>query len=109
MITFENGYTLYFSGSSAATLDMGMWSEMYKPDAVIAHQSLAHDPLDSAMVVKLMTTGNPNLKTVIPHHHRVQPQAGAYNVADLRAAIQQYGVNVEFIDPQPLRPYTLRK
>src|SRR5712692_612084 len=42
MITFENGFNLYFSGSSAATMDMGVWGDMYKPDAAIVHQNERH-------------------------------------------------------------------
>jgi len=62
------------------------------------------------MTVKFMTTGNPNLRTVLPHHHRIQRQPGQqFTPADLRAAIQQLGVNVTFIEPEPLRPYTLTR
>ena len=39
MIRFENGYTIYFSGSSAATADMALWGEMYKP----GHDDLPHE------------------------------------------------------------------
>jgi L-ascorbate metabolism protein UlaG (beta-lactamase superfamily) len=110
MITFENGYTIYFSGSSAATMDMGMWGDWYKPDAAILHQDATHNPRDAAMVGKLMTTNNPNLKTVFPHHHRLQPQPGGlYRPSDLRNALQEAGVNVNFIEPNPLQPYTLTK
>ena len=110
MITFENGYTLYFSGSSAATMDMMAWADLYKPDAAIVHQGAAHEPRDAALVVKYMTNNNPNLKTVFPHHHRLQPQPGGlFRPADLRTAIQEAGVNINFIDPNPGQPYTLTK
>jgi L-ascorbate metabolism protein UlaG (beta-lactamase superfamily) len=109
MITFENGYTVYFAGSSAATLDMGMWAEMYQPDAAIVHQGSRHEPRDAAMVVRLMTANNPNLRTIFPHHHLAQPPAGQLTPADLRGAIQQLGLNVTFIEPEIGRPYTLTK
>src|SRR3954469_10492820 len=110
MITFENGYTVYFSGSSAATQDMAMWADMYKPDAAIVHQDILHEPRDAAMVVKFMTNNNPNLKTVFPHHHRIQPQPGAlFRPSDLRDEIQKQGINVQFIEPTPAQPYTLTK
>jgi L-ascorbate metabolism protein UlaG (beta-lactamase superfamily) len=110
MITFENGYTIYFSGSSAATLDMGMWGDWYKPDAAILHQDASHNPRDAAMVGKLISTNNPNLKTVFPHHQRLQPQPGGlFRPSDLRTALQEQGVNVNFIEPNPLQPYTLTK
>ena len=110
MITFENGYTIYFSGSSAATADMALWGDWYKPDAAIIHQNPDHEPRDAAAVGKFMTTNNPNLKTVFPHHHRIQPQAGnEARPSDLRNAIQQLGINVEFIEPTALRPYVLTR
>ena len=28
-------------------------------------------------MVRLLRTENPNLKTIIPHHHRLQPPPGA--------------------------------
>jgi L-ascorbate metabolism protein UlaG (beta-lactamase superfamily) len=110
MITFENGFTVYFSGSIAATQDMAWWADLYKPDAAIVHQSAAHEPRDAAMIVKFMTNNNPNLKTVFPHHHRLQPQPGGlFRPADLRTEIERMGINVTFIDPNPLQPYTLTK
>jgi L-ascorbate metabolism protein UlaG (beta-lactamase superfamily) len=92
MITLENGYTVYFQGSSAATADMALWAEMYKPDAMIFHMSGQHDPLDVAMSIRLMTTSNPNLKLIMPHHHRVQVPAGQTTVSDVQAAMAQLGV-----------------
>jgi len=110
MITFENGYTVYFSGSSAATLDMGMWGDWYKPDAAILHISSAHNPRDAAMVGKLISTNNPNLKTVFPHHHLMQSQPGGlFRPSDLRTELQRLDVNVNFIEPNPLQPYALTK
>lgn len=107
MITFENGYTVYFSGSSAATMDMQMWADLYKPDMAIVHISANHEPRDAAMIAKFMTNNNPNLKTVFPHHHRLQPQPGGVRPSDLRAAMDQMGLRLQFIDPDPLRPYVL--
>jgi L-ascorbate metabolism protein UlaG (beta-lactamase superfamily) len=110
MITFENGYTVYFSGSSAATQDMAVWADMYKPDAAIVHQSAAHEPRDAALIVKYMTNNNPNLKTVFPHHHRLQPQPGGlFRPSDLKTEIDRLGIQVNFIDPNPLQPYSLSK
>jgi hypothetical protein len=91
MIQFENGYTVYFSGSSAATADMAIWAEAYKPDAMIFHMDGRHDPTDVAMSIKLMGTNNPNLKMLIPHHHRVQTPAGQSGIQDVQAAMAQVG------------------
>jgi L-ascorbate metabolism protein UlaG (beta-lactamase superfamily) len=109
MITFENGYTVYFSGSSAATTDMSMWAELYKPDMAIVHISGNHEPRDAAMIAKFMTNNNPNLKTIFPHHHRLQPQPGGVRPTDLRDAMERMGLRLQFVEPVPLQPYTLTK
>jgi L-ascorbate metabolism protein UlaG (beta-lactamase superfamily) len=110
MVTFENGYTIYFSGSSAATMDMSLWGDWYKPDAAILHAQDSHDPRSAASVGKFLTTNNPNLRTVFPHHHRLQPQPGSlFRPTDLQAELERMGVNVNFINPTPLQPYTLTK
>src|SRR3979490_1223197 len=70
-ITFENGWTVYFSGSSAATAEQGMWAQMYKPNLAILHMGADTEPLDFAQQVKLLKTDNANLKTVFPHHNSV--------------------------------------
>jgi hypothetical protein len=49
MITMENGYTIYFSGSTDVTLDRKLWGEMFQPDA--------------AQMAKFLSEGNPNLTT----------------------------------------------
>ena len=98
MITFENGWTVYFTGSSAATADMALWAELYQPDAMIFHMGVDHDPLDIGMAVLLMTTRNPNLSMLIPHHHRVAPPPGATTVADVRAALDLMGIDIPILD-----------
>jgi L-ascorbate metabolism protein UlaG (beta-lactamase superfamily) len=55
-ITFENGWTVYFSGSTPALAEQALWAEMYKPDAVILHMGADHEPMDFAMQVKLLQT-----------------------------------------------------
>jgi L-ascorbate metabolism protein UlaG (beta-lactamase superfamily) len=109
MVIFENGYTVWFSGSSAATMDQQMWASMYKPDMAILHIAANREPRDAAMMAKFMTNDNPNLKTVFPHHHRLQPQPGGVRPSDLKSAIDALGLRLEFIDPDPLRPYNLSK
>jgi hypothetical protein len=56
--------------------------------------SSTKEPLDAAMTIKLTATDNPNLRTIMPHHHRVSPPAGATSVADVQAAIGAMGVNI---------------
>jgi len=109
VVRFENGYTVYFQGSSAATSDMALWADMYKPDLAIFHMSADHDPMDVAMSLKLMSTNNPNLKMAMPHHHRVQPAPGATTVADVQAAMAQLGVSVPITEEVRSEVYTLTK
>lgn len=101
MITFENGYTVYFTGSSAATQDMAMWAEAYKPDAMIVQMNPSGEPQDIGMAVKLVAGKSPNLKTLIPHHNRVSPPAGAPTVADMRAVLDSMGIKIPIT---PLAP-----
>lgn len=53
-----------------------MWAEMYCPDFAILPLNGDRDPLEFAMQVKQLVSGNPRLRAVMPHHHRVTPQAG---------------------------------
>ena len=109
VITFENGWTVYFTGSSAATADQALWAELYKPDAMIFHMSNTKEPLDAAMSIRLTMNGNPNLTTLIPHHHRVTPPAGATTVADVRAALDAMGIDIPILDPVRSQVYSFTK
>ena len=94
MITFENGYTVHFTGSSAATQDMAMWAEAYKPDAMIYLMHPSGEPQDIGMAVKLVASKSPNLKTLVPHHHRVSPPPGAPTVAEVRSVLDAMGIRI---------------
>ena len=109
IITFDNGYTIYFSGSSAATSDQALWAQMYKPDLMIFHMAGQHEPLDIAMSVKLMMTDNPNLKMLMPHHHRVNQQPGQTWFTDVRAALDSMGINTPITEQVRSQVYTLTK
>jgi len=98
-ITFENGWTVYFSGSSAAMAEQGMWAQMYKPNLAILHMGGDHEPIDFAEQVKMLKTDNPNLTTVFPHHNRVNPPPGQTTVADVQAAIDAMGVGMKVTQP----------
>ena len=106
MITFENGYKCTSRASSAATQDMAVRADMYKPDAAIVHQDAAHEPRDSAMIVKFMTNNNPNPQDRLP----APPPPAAVRAAcsdpsDLKTEIERLGIQVNFIEPNPLQPY----
>jgi len=107
-ITFENGYTLYFSGSTDVTLDMKLWGELFKPDAAILYTHGHMNPRDVALMARFLSEKNPNLKTVIPHHHRLKPPPGR-SPADLGKALAALGLKAKLLDPQPGKVYTLTK
>jgi len=107
-ITFENGYTLYFSGSTDLTMDMRLWGELFRPDAAILYLSGGMNPRDVAHMARLLSEKNPNLKTVIPHHHRLKSKAGR-SPADLGKALAALGLKAKLLDPQPGKVYTLTK
>ena len=109
VVTFENGYTVYFTGSSAATQDMALWAEAYQPDAMIVLMAPNSDPLDSAMAVKLVAGKSPNLKTLLPHHHRVTPPPGALGAAEMRKALDSLGVNIPIRMLSPRQPIDLSR
>src|SRR5919198_4392760 len=108
-ITFENGWTGYFSGSSSAMAEQALWAQVYKPDAVILHMGADHEPLDFAIQVKLLQTENPNLKMVIPHHNRVNPPAGQTTVAEVQAAIDAMGLGIQVMQPNLSQVYSFTK
>jgi len=107
-ITMEDGYTIYFSGSTDLTLDMKLWGELFKPDAALLYMSSGMNPYDVAIMAQLLSENNPNLKTVIPHHQRLDAEAGR-TPADLGNAMVELGLKAELIDPQPGIVYTLSK
>jgi L-ascorbate metabolism protein UlaG (beta-lactamase superfamily) len=97
-ITFENGWTVYFAGSSAATMDQSLWAQMYKPHAAILGLDGGREPMDFAMMVKLTSTDNPNLVDVFPHHHFPAFPGQKPSVADAQAAVTAMGINLTVRD-----------
>jgi L-ascorbate metabolism protein UlaG (beta-lactamase superfamily) len=94
MITFENGYTVYFPASSAATQDMAMWAEAYRPDAMLFLMHPSGEPRDIGMAVRLVAGKSPNLRTPVPQHHRLTPPPGAVTAADVRATLDSMGIRI---------------
>jgi L-ascorbate metabolism protein UlaG (beta-lactamase superfamily) len=109
VITFENGWTVYFPGSSSATADQALWGSMYKPDAMIFHMGADKEPMDVAMSISLTMTDNPNLRTLLPHHHRVNLPAGATSTADVRAALDAMGIGIPILDQARSQVYEFTK
>lgn len=109
IIQFENGLTVYFAGSTALTMDMRIWGSLYKPNVAILALSGGRDPQDIVHMVRFLQTDNPNLKTVIPHHHRLKPPPGAPTPADMEKALAAAGVQVKVLNPEPGKVYELTK
>ena len=107
-ITMENGYTIYFSGSTDFTLDMKLWGELFKPDAALLYLASGQNPRDVALMAQFLSEKNPNLKTVFPQPHRLKPPVGR-SPADLGKAMAQMELKAKLIDPQPGVVYTLSK
>ena len=105
VITFENGWTVYFAGSTAATQDQALWAEMYRPDVAILPMGGGAEPKDFAMQVRLMRSNNPNLKLVIPHHHRAVQPPGQTSAAEVRAAMNAMGLDIRLLEPVVGEPY----
>jgi L-ascorbate metabolism protein UlaG (beta-lactamase superfamily) len=101
VITFENGWTAYFSGSTAAHQDQALIAEMYRPHLVILPLEGSREPMDFAMQAKLLSTGNPNLSTVFPHHHRFVQQAGQTTIEEAQAAMNAMGISLTITEPFP--------
>ncbi len=107
-ITFENDYTLYFSGSTDLTGDMRLWGALFQPDGAILYASRSMNPRDVAYLAHHLSAENTNLKIVIPHHHRLKPTPGR-SPADLGKALAAMGLKAMLLDPKPGIVYTLSK
>lgn len=109
MIKFENGLTVYFAGSTAPTLDMTMWGRLYKPDVAILQMSAEKDPQDVVEEIRMLRTGNPSLKTVIPHHNRLQVRPGGTTPAMVAAAVKAARLPVRVLIPEIGKSYVLTR
>ncbi len=109
IVTFENGLTVYFAGSTAPTMDMQLWGARFKPDVAILPLSDRRDAEDIVDMVRLLRTENPNLKTVIPHHHRLKPAPGAATPADMVNVLKAAGLPVRVLNPELGKLYELTR
>jgi len=82
---------------------------LYKPDVAILPLNANRDPQDMVHMVRLLRTENPNLKTIIPHHHRLQPPPGAPTPAVLEATLKAAGQPVTVLNPDLRKVYELTK
>jgi L-ascorbate metabolism protein UlaG (beta-lactamase superfamily) len=99
MVTFENGFTVFFNGHSTLIADLALYAELYQPSLAIL--GLAGDPPEFARVAKLMTTNNPKLARVIPSHMR--PDAPI--LADGKRELYKLGLGALMFVPEVRRAY----
>lgn len=109
IVTFENGWTVYFAGSTAATQDQALWAQLYQPDAAIIALGGGAEPKDFATQVRLLTTDNSNLRTVFPHHHRVVQTAGQTTIDEAQAAVAEMGLDIAVTTPVVGQVYSFTK
>jgi L-ascorbate metabolism protein UlaG (beta-lactamase superfamily) len=98
-ITFENGFTVFFNAHSTLVTDLALYATLYQPDLAIV--SLIGDPREFAQVSRLLATGNPKLRTIIPNHMR--PDAPI--VAQGKSELEKLGLAQLMFVPELRKPY----
>ena len=112
VITFENGLRVLMAGSTGLSMELQLFGLRFQPHVAlvpIAGRFMMH-PDDAAFATKLLMTDNPNLKTVVPQHHRIKgrpPWMGT--PAEFEAAIKKLGININVLSPVVGKSYTLSK
>ncbi len=112
LITFENGLKVLMAGSTGLTLDLQLFGMRFQPHVVmvpIAGRYMMH-PDDAAFATKLLMTDNPNLKTAIPQHFRIEGKPGWMGTPDeYEAEVKRLGLDVNVLEPEIAKTYTLTK
>jgi L-ascorbate metabolism protein UlaG (beta-lactamase superfamily) len=112
LITFEDGLRVYMAGSTGLMMDIQLYGMRYKPHVAmlpIAGRFMMH-PDDAAYAAKLLMTDNPNLKTVIPQHHRYKRRPGWMGTPDqFESEVKKLGLPLKVIKVAPGKVYTLTK
>ena len=112
LMTFENGLKVLMAGSTGLSAELELFGKRYQPHVVmvpIMGRFMMH-PDDAAYAVKLLMTGNPNLKTAIPQHFRVKkhfPWMGT--PAQFEAEVNKLGLAVNVMTPKVGEEMTLTK
>ncbi len=100
------------AGSTGLTLDLQLFGMRYQPHVVmvpIAGRYMMH-PDDAAFATKLLMTDNPNLKTAIPQHFRIEGKPGWMGTPDeYEAEVKKLGLEVTVLKPEIGKTYTLTK
>ena len=99
LVTFENGFTVFYNGHSTLIADLALYAQIYQPDVVIL--GITNSAQEFAQVAKLMSTNNPKLKQVIPSHQR--PNAPV--LEEGKKALEAVGLGDKWFLPELRRAY----
>ena len=103
---------VYFASSSPLTIEFQLFGSRYKPHVAllpIGGRFQMH-PDDAAYAAKLLTTENPNLKTVVPQHHRIkQPSPGGPGATPeaFEVEVKKLGLPVTVLNPKIGQTYRI--
>ena len=112
LMTFENGLKVLMAGSTGLSMELELFGKRYQPHVVILPilgRYMMH-PDDAAFAVKLLKTGNPNLKTAIPQHFRIKQHFPWMGTPDqFEAEVKKLGLAVNVMTPKIGQETTLTK
>jgi L-ascorbate metabolism protein UlaG (beta-lactamase superfamily) len=94
ILTFENGYTVYFAASSAPMDEMKSYAATYQPQLALVNAFNNTAP-EFGDIVQFLTTDNPRLQTVIPTHR----MAAAVEFYEYAYEVEQRGLPVTYFVP----------
>lgn len=112
ILTFDNGLKVYFASSSPLTMEFQLFGTRYKPHVALLPVGgrFQMHPDDAAYAAKLLMTDNPNLKTVVPQHHRLNaPSPGGPGVTPeaFDAEVKKLGLPLAVLNPKIGQTYTI--
>ncbi|MDH3670129.1 MAG: MBL fold metallo-hydrolase [Gammaproteobacteria bacterium] len=112
VITFESGLRVLMAGSTGLSMELQLFGMRFQPHVAlvpIAGRFMMH-PDDAAFATKLLMTDNPNLKTVVPQHHRIKGRPSWMGTpAEFEAEIKKLGLKVNVLSPEVGKTYALSK
>ncbi|HLN87188.1 MAG TPA: hypothetical protein VK200_12010, partial [Candidatus Limnocylindrales bacterium] len=101
-ITFENGFTVFFTSHATLLGDLPLYAALYQPNlAILGLAPSSYDPPEFAQVARLMTTNNPKLRTIIPSHFR----PGEPIMADGKRELDKLGLGGLMFVPELKKAY----
>jgi L-ascorbate metabolism protein UlaG (beta-lactamase superfamily) len=97
VLRMENGFTIYYTGDTAVTMDMQIVGDLYRPDVVILPigDHFTMDPRQAAYALKLIRP-----RYAVPQHYGTFPLLRG-TPEQLREQCDAFGVEVEIIAPRP--------